>query len=309
MFNHHHGQDLAINEEAAIFANCWSEPPEYLLSPNASPLSPDNRSQKRPRPNQQPPRWPGRHLPSYQGPRGNPFGSNSYDPRPPPSQDPVRLLTQVVLQQEQTISRLRHEKAFVLFMRQGEDGTLGALVRVAREWNNKKSQENPTVRSPLRTVLLSSMAGELLKLAQQAVATEENKQKMIKAEWLTANSEWNYRTWNHAERRLVVDTARPPLQHAEIVRILNHLLEHLTGEAIQRFNSTVTLPKLEQQGANIATFALEVSLRGQAAAELYTNFERLCGNSVMSLIGVSMKKDTLPQTPAAKRLANLFYQR
>ncbi|CAE7726510.1 hypothetical protein AK812_SmicGene44773 [Symbiodinium microadriaticum] len=195
MFNHHHGQDLAINEEAAIFANCWSEPPE-------------------------------------------------------------------------------HEKAFVLFMRQGEDGTLGALVRVAREWNNKKSQENPTVRSPLRTVLLSSMAGELLKLAQQAVATEENKQKMIKAEWLTANSEWNYRTWNHAERRLVVDTARPPLQHAEIVRILNHLLEHLTGEAIQRFNSTVTLPKLEQQGANIATFALEVSLRGQAAAELYTNFER-----------------------------------
>ena len=194
-------------------------------------------------------------------------------------------------------------------MRQGEDGTLGALMRVAKEWNSKKSQADQTVRSPLRTVLLSSMVSTLLKLAQQAVATEENKQKMITAEWLTTSSEWTYRTWNPSERRLVVDTTKSPLQHAEIVRILNYLLEHLTGEAIQRFNSTVTLPKLEQQGANIATFALEVSLRGQAAAEIYRHFERLCGSAIMSLIGVSMKKDTLPQTPAAKQLANLFYQR
>ena len=71
----------------------------------------------------------------------------------------------------------------------------------------------------------------------------------------------------------------------------------------------MTLPKLEQQGANIATFAPEVSLRGKEAAELYHSFERLCGSAIMNLIGVSMKKDTLPQTPAAKQLANLFYQR
>ncbi|CAE7920807.1 unnamed protein product, partial [Symbiodinium necroappetens] len=302
-----HDPDFALNEEAAIFANCWPEAPEFLLSPSAS-LSPDHRSQKRPRPNQQP-HWPGRHPSNYHGHRGQPFGSSSYGPqRPPPQHDPLRLLTRVVLQQEQTISRLRHDKAFVLFMKQGEDGTLGALMSVAKEWNNKKSQENSTIRSPLRTVLLSSMIGALLKLAQQAVATEDNKQKMVTAEWLTANSEWTYRVWNHAERRLVVDTNKTPLQHAEATRILTFLFEHLTGEAIQRFNSTVTLPKLEQQGANIATFALEVSLSGKEAAELYHSFERLCGSAIMNLIGVSMKKDTLPQTPAAKQLANLFYQ-
>ena len=224
-----HGPDYAINEEAEIFANCWPEAPEFLLSPSAS-LSPDHRSQKRPRPNQQP-HWPGRHPSTYHGPRGHPFGSSSYGPpRPPPQHDPLRLLTRVVLQQEQTISRLRHDKAFVLFMKQGEDGTLGALMRVAKEWNNKKSQENSTVRSPLRTVLLSRMIGALLKLAQQAVATEDNKQKMVTAEWLTANSEWTYRVWNHAERRLVVDTNKTPLQHAQATRILTFLLEHLTGK-------------------------------------------------------------------------------
>ncbi|CAE7763314.1 Pol [Symbiodinium sp. CCMP2456] len=296
--------DLAFNEEAEIFANCWQGQPEFLMTP-------DGRSQKRPRPNQMT-RWPDRQQPFYPH-RGNlPQGSHPFNRQQQQMlQDPVRLLTRVVLQQEQVISRLRHDKAFVLFMKQGEDGTLGALMRVAREWNTKKTQDpdNKVLRSPLRTVLLASMVKELLNLAQQAVATEENKNKMIKAEWLTASTEWNYRVWNHTDRRLVVDTTKHPLQHAEIIRILNHLLENLTGEAIQRFNSTVQLSKLEQQGAQVATFALEVSLRGATAAELYHNFERLCGNAVMCLIGVSMKKDTLPQTPLAKNLANLIYQK
>ena len=293
-------QDFAFNDEAEIFANCWPGPPDFL--------APENRSQKRPRP-EEALLWSDRQRP-YRGRNQGPFGGHQRDqPRPPYHQDPVRLLTRVVLQQEQEISRLRHDKGFVLFMRQGEDGTLGALMRVAREWNAKKTQGNQTLRSPLKTVLLSSMIKELLNLTQQAVATEENKARMVKAEWLNQSTEWLYRAWNPTEKRLVVDSTKTPLQHTEIVRILNYLLENLTGEAIQRFASTVRLPKLEQQGAQMATFALEVSLRGQTAAELYHSFERLCGCAVMSLIGVSMKKDTLPQSPQARNLANLFYQR
>ena len=156
---------------------------------------------------------------------------------------------------------------------------------------------------------MSSMIKELLNLAQQAVATEENKARMIKAEWLTTSSEWTYKTWNHTERRLKLDAQRTPLQHDEAVRILNYLLEHLNGDAAQRFGSTVQLPKLEQQGAQMATFAREISLRGPTAQEMYDHLSRLCGNSLMSLIGVSMKKDTLPRSQLAKTLANQFYQK
>ncbi|CAE6956879.1 Pol [Symbiodinium sp. CCMP2592] len=247
------------------------------------------------------PRQPHPRPPPYGPPVGQP-------PRQPP-QDPLRLLTRVVLQQEEVISRLRHEKAFMLFMKQTEEGTLGSLMKVAKEWNRQKSLETTAIRSPLRTVLMSSMVKELLNLAQQAVATEENKARMIKAEWLTASSEWTYRRWCHTDRRLKIDDQRAPLQHAEAVRILSFLLENLSGDAIQRFGSTVQLPKLEQQGAQMATFALEISLRGKTAQELYDYFSRLCGNSLMSLIGVSMKKDTLPRSQLAKNLANQFYQR
>ena len=290
--------EFGNNEEAEVFANCWSH--SDLLLP------PDHRSQKRPRP-EYPPRWPNPRQ--RQQPFRPPYGNHFEQPPRQPQQDPLRLLTRVVLQQEEVISRLRQDKVFMLFMKQTEEGTLGSLMRVAKEWHKQKSQETSVVRSPLRTVLMSSMIKELLNLAQQAVATEENKARMLKAEWLTTSSEWTYKTWNHTERRLKLDAQRTPLQHDEAVRILNYLLEHLNGDAVQRFGSTVQLPKLEQQGAQMATFALEISLRGPTAQEMYDHLSRLCGNSLMSLIGVSMKKDTLPRSQLAKTLANQFYQK
>ena len=290
--------EFGNNEEAEVFANCWSH--SDLLLP------PDHRSQKRPRP-EYPPRWPNPRQ--RQQPFRPPYGKHFEQPPRQPQQDPLRLLTRVVLQQEEVISRLRQDKVFMLFMKQTEEGTLGSLMRVAKEWHRQKSQETSVVRSPLRTILMSSMIKELLNLAQQAVATEENKARMLKAEWLTTSSEWTYKTWNHTERRLKLDAQRTPLQHDEAVRILNYLLEHLNGDAVQRFGSTVQLPKLEQQGAQMATFALEISLRGPTAQEMYDHLSRLCGNSLMSLIGVSMKKDTLPRSQLAKTLANQFYQK
>ena len=235
--------EFGNNEEAEVFAICWSHSDLH------------HRSQKRPRP-EYPPRWPNPRQ--RQQPFRPPYGNHFEQPPRQPQQDPLRLLTRVVLQQEEVISRLRQDKVFMLFMKQTEEGTLGSLIRVAKEWHRQKSQETSVVRSPLRTVLMSSMIKELLNLAQQAVATEENKARMLKAEWLTTSSEWTYKTWNHTECRLKLDAQRTPLQHDEAVRILNYLLEHLNGDAVQRFGSTVQLPKLEQQGAQMATFALEM---------------------------------------------------
>ena len=276
-----------------MFAHCWEGHQDLLLTP-------DGRSQKRPRP-EYPQRWQNPGQQPFRPPFGNHYGQH---PRQPP-QDPLRLLTRVMLQQEEVISRLRHDKAFMLFMKQTEEGTLGSLMKVAKEWHRQKTQDTSVVRSPLRTVLMSSMVKEL----QQAAATTENKARVIKAEWLTVSSEWTYKTWCHTERRLKLDSKRTPLQHTEAARILSWLFEHLSGEMIQRFGSTVQLPKLEQQRAQMATFALEVSLRGPTAQEMYDHLGRLCGNSLMSLIGVSMKKDTLPRAQLAKNLANQFYHK
>ena len=57
------------------------------------------------------------------------------------------------------------------------------------------------------------------------------------------------------------------------------------------------------------TFKLEVSLRGQTALEMHEAFAKLAACSVTHLIGVSIKRDSLPQSPLARQLADLTYRR
>ncbi|CAE7689312.1 Pol [Symbiodinium sp. CCMP2456] len=297
--------DPVLNDEAEIFAGYWDNPEEFYLSETDH-----NRSQKRHRP-EQPDRWnlPPRRMQGYRVyPMQPPFPGH----RPPTHhgpQDQLSLLSRVVLKQEEIISRLRHDKIFMLFMRNEANGTLGTLMRISKDWKNKKALDEDQLRSPLRTVLFACMLREVMNLAQQAVATEEAKSKYIQTEWMTQAGAWNYRIWDHGAKALKVDPNRTALQHDEAIRLLTFLLKNLKGEAIQRFAATKQLSILEQQGAQFATFQLEVSLRGQTAQELYETLEKLTGCTLMNLIGVSMKKDTLPCTPLAKKLGDMVDRR
>ncbi|CAE7819672.1 cscB [Symbiodinium necroappetens] len=184
------------------------------------------------------------------------------------------------------------------------NGTLGTLMKIAKDWRTKKNLETETLQSPLRTVQVASMLREVMNLAQQAVATEEAKAKHVQTEWLASTGAWNYRIWNHTERKLQVDPGRTPLQHDEAIRLLTFLLQNLKGEAIQKFAATQQMSILEQQGSQFATFHLEVSLQGRTANEIYETMEKLTGCTLLNLIGVSMKKDSLPHMPLAKKLGD-----
>ena len=110
-----------------------------------------------------------------------------------------------------------------------------------------------------------------------------------------------------ADKCLELDKKRTPLQHTEAIRLLTFLLKEMTGDIVQRFAASKTLAFLEQQGAQVATFHLEISLRGSRALEVYEALDRLTSCSITNLIGVSMKRDTLPRSMMAKRLADQVY--
>ena len=293
------------NEEAEIFAAYWDSSMDPSLD-----FQEDGRSQKRHRPEQQ--RW---NAPPHMGPRPG-MGGMGMSPGPGRGQPPrhmhhlqnhINLLGRVVLQQEEVISRLRHDKNFVVFMRNDANGTLATLMRISRDWRAKKSLEAEQLTSPLRTVLIACMIRELMNQAQQAVATEDSRAKHLANEWLNQEGHWNYRRWNPAEKRLELDKKRAPLQHTEAIRLLTFLLKEMTGDIIQRFAASKTLAFLEQQGAQVATFHLEISLRGSRALEVYEALDRLTSCSLTNLIGVSMKRDTLPRSMMARRLADQVY--
>ena len=94
------------------------------------------------------------------------------------------------------------------------------------------------------------------------VATPEGRDSLRKAEWITSSNAWTYMRWSSKHRKLVADETREPMVHDEAVRIITELQKQMKGEIIHKFQSTVNLAKLEEQGAQQAIFHLGVSLRG-----------------------------------------------
>ena len=166
-------------------------------------------------------------------------------------------------------------------MKNEAEGTLGTLMKIAKDWRNRKNSDDPRQKSSLKTLLLTSLIQEVLNQAQEEVATEENKAKVTQAGWLSQESGWIYRVWNHSEKRLCQDTQKETLSHTEAARILTHLQQQINGEIGQRLASTVAFQELEEQGSNVATFQLEISLRGSAAQEVYDHLSRLAGCSIL----------------------------
>ena len=87
------------------------------------------------------------------------------------------------------------------------------------------------------------------------------------------------------------------------------MLQELRGEIIQTFKSVPPMHKIDPQAPQATTFKLEVSLRGQTSLEMHEAFAKLAACSVTHLIGVSIKRDSLPQSPLARQLADLTYRR
>ena len=81
----------------------------------------------------------------------------------------------------------------------------------------------------------------------------------------------------------------------------------MKGEIIHKFQSTVNLAKLEEQGAQQAIFHLGVSLRGSEAMDVYEQFRKLTGLSLTNLAGFSMKVDDQARPPMTQQLARMTY--
>ena len=69
------------------------------------------------------------------------------------------------------------------------------------------------------------------------------------------------------------------------------------------------MQRLEEEGCNQATFSLIISLRDPLADEVHSNFQVLQGSALTSLVGMSMKRDDLPQQHLAKLLGQEIYRR
>ncbi|OLQ14011.1 hypothetical protein AK812_SmicGene1903 [Symbiodinium microadriaticum] len=225
-------------------------------------------------------------------------------------QDPtVQIMGKLLLKHESFLSNLRKDMGYVMFFKQDQHSILPALMAVAKANREKAEAGSTEVQSPLRTLLLNCLLKELIQRAQKVSATEEGRASLQQAKWLNSEGQWNYLRWESKQRCLVPDTRRAPLLHENAIRTLNELQSHMSGEIIHRFQSTQGLQRIEEEGHQQATFSLIISLRHPSADDVHSGFGVLSGNALTSLVGMSMKKDDLPQQHLAKLLGQEIYRR
>ncbi|CAE7655287.1 unnamed protein product, partial [Symbiodinium necroappetens] len=225
-------------------------------------------------------------------------------------QDPtVQIMGKLLLKHESFLSNLRKDMGYVMFFKQDQHSILPALMAVAKANREKAEAGSTEVQSPLRTLLLNCLLKELIQRAQKVSATEEGRASLQQAKWLNSEGQWNYLRWDSKQRCLVPDTRRAPLLHENAIRTLNELQSHMSGEIIHRFQSTQGLQRIEEEGHQQATFSLIISLRHPSADDVHSGFGVLSGNALTSLVGMSMKKDDLPQQHLAKLLGQEIYRR
>ena len=224
--------------EADIFKHCM--PFGQALSSassNQQPLVPTNTAGRHKR---QRPSWTGhRNQPPPRVQTSSFPAPPSYSTGPQSAlQDPtVQIMGKLLLRHEEFISHLRKDMGFVMFFRQDKSqSVLPSFMEVARAHREKVDQGSTEIKSPLRTLLLNCLLKELLQRTQQVCATEEGRQSLQAAQWLTQDNQWNYLRWDGKQRKLVPDTRRDPLSHENAVRTITELQNNMkgTGSSPQR---------------------------------------------------------------------------
>eukprot|EP00439_Symbiodinium_sp_Y106_P029925 s7098_g3.t1 len=211
-------------------------------------------------------------------------------------------MSKVVLQQADALQLLQLDRGFMMFLKQDARSILPSLLNMSREWRQKKEQGDPTLVSPLRTILLAGLLKEMLQRLQAISATAEGRKSAQAAGWMTEGGDWNYLKWCAKSKRLLTDASKPALQHTEAVRLLNMLYSNMKGDIVLNFYSTQGMQRLEEQGATSAAFKLEISLRGQDATGVHEALVKFINNASTGLIGMSLrreKRDRGPSTAAA----------
>ncbi|CAE7619605.1 unnamed protein product [Symbiodinium necroappetens] len=279
-----------LNPEADIFRHCLAAAP----FPTGAKQDPPNK-RRRPSPHQQPQR----------GYRRFPRRGSS----DPEESELVLALARLALRQETQLAELRMDKGFVMFFKQDQISILPGLYAVSKEFNAKQAEGHPELTTPLRTLLLACLMRQFRERVVHMMGSPEGIHKLQTAGWLTTDQVWTRQKWCRQTKRLVPDQEGQGIPHADLLSSIDFLLVNLKGDIIHQFHSTTKLKTLEGENAQVATFLMSISLRGQRAYEVHLHFLNLIGASALQLIGLSLKRETLQRSQAARHLESLLYKR
>ena len=222
------------------------------------------------------------------------------------SQDPAKLLqlmASMIIRMDQDAQLLRRQDSFVFFLQMEKEGIIHELIKQGQLWNQQL--QNTTAMStethkPLRVVLIQKLVATLhQRLDQLSKCTQEDPyyKAAVDTGIITPTGDFTFHRWDRQQQRLST-TDQKPIPLARMQKYLQQMVDVFSQEDV-----TLKFRALKSQpGMTVTPWLLQLGLR---CDEAYVMMSQLSGNKVWTLIGASVKPNTLTQSPQGQLLQSL----
>lgn len=220
----------------------------------------------------------------------------------------IPLVAQLCLRHEDSINILRMDKAYVmLFKTSGEETMLPTIHDLGVRWSELQAAKQTDCAK--RIALIKGVVMELQTRAKALLENEDKVRLLIKMGWITRpegrEPAWLPVIWNVAQQKEVPCPDVGPLPASDAQKALDILLEHASGQIVQRFHPTRKLA--EEYAGEIMEFKLEISLKGKEAMMVHEALDQLCNSALWLLVGARMRPEGPKRSAMAKKLQQLLH--
>ncbi|CAE7558575.1 acnA, partial [Symbiodinium necroappetens] len=240
--------------------------------------------------------------PGSSGQWGNNKGRGKGSKQQPQLHALVHAMGRLIIRQETQLQILKQNSAWTLYLRPGPSGPVALLYKTAEKY--REESKTKFMDTPVRAVLLHTLFQALLGSLQDISSSQEKQKVLQEKGWLNQDGLWNYQRWDGEQQTLVIDEARPPVNHQDLIGKVGQFAEIvLNKDVIHRFNATHSLSMAK---TGTSTFLLEVGLRAQGVELAWAILEAISGLSALQVIGLQVRREGLRRGGLANEVQKLM---
>ena len=224
-------------------------------------------------------------------------------PAPPSMMQMIKLLTHLVVRQDQEIQSIRKADQFVLFLIRDPKGALDVLLQETTQWK-QQMESGPTVQSmPLRQHLMLALLRALQHRVNQLMecqTTDTLYKTSVEKGLILQDRSFPFHRWDPNTSKLILDK-KSPISAKKMGQHLTELSEmFMDRDLVVRFHAMGSTSSQQR----VVPWRLQLHLRSDRPYEL---IYQMAYNSIWMLVGATLKPHSLGQSPMATALQAMVH--
>jgi hypothetical protein len=215
----------------------------------------------------------------------------------------------LVLRQETSLTVLKQDTSFVVFLATKDKTVLPLLQQAAKQWHDK-GPGSTIGQLPLRAVMFICLLKALEQKLQGCATEGQERDEVLKMKWAILEQgqlKWVYQKWDHEAKTLKIDDAMGTWGQSELLQAVGEMIALVEPlQMVHRFHCTRPLGKLgPTPAADVVAFLLDISNRTARAQKLHAHLVKMIGLAALQLVGAQVKREGFKRSALANKVAEM----